>query len=225
MLNRTDFKMSTRDFVYETIRESIMTLDLPPGSAISEKEIAEELEVSRTPVREAFLRLTEDELLMVLPQRGSFVTLIDLDHVEEARFLREQAEVGIIRLACDSFNDYCLQQLEINIEKQKQAKKTEDEKTLFVLDKEFHRLLAEGTKKLRVWKVIQKMDTHSNRLRKLSMELKLNWDQLVEHHGEMVSAIKTKDCERAEVLVRTHLGLLQYDQKALRLEHPEYFSK
>ena len=65
-----------------------MSLELPPGTSISEKEIAEKLQVSRTPVREAFLRLSEDELLNVLPQRGTLVTLIDLEHVDEARFLQ-----------------------------------------------------------------------------------------------------------------------------------------
>lgn len=127
MLNRARFKVSTREFVYETIRELIMTLELPPGSAISEKEIAEELEVSRTPVREAFLKLSEDELLTVLPQRGSFVTLIDLDHVEEARFLREQAETGMIKLACELISEQVVQQMQENVEAQK--KKRSKQKT------------------------------------------------------------------------------------------------
>ncbi|WP_152658146.1 GntR family transcriptional regulator [Oceanobacillus sp. CFH 90083] len=224
MLNRTKFKHSTRDFVYDTLRESIMDLELPPGTAISEKEVAEELEVSRTPVREAFLRLTEDELLTVLPQRGSFVALIDLDHVEEARFLREQAEVGIIRLACEVFSEKHLEQLEQNLKEQKKARDENDENTLFVLDREFHRLLAEGTDKQRVWKVIQRMDTHSMRLRKLSMALKFNWEKLVDQHEAMVEAIKEKNQEKAEELIREHLALLIYDQKALRENYPDYFS-
>ncbi|WP_080872034.1 GntR family transcriptional regulator [Oceanobacillus timonensis] len=224
MLNRTPFKHSTRDFVYESLRESIIDLDLPPGTAISEKEISEELEVSRTPVREAFLRLKEDELLTVLPQRGSFVALIDLDHVEEARFLREQAEAGIIRLACEKFSDEHLHKLETNLAEQKKARDNEDENTLYDLDKEFHRLFAEGTDKYRVWTTIQKMDTHSLRLRKLSIELKLNWKKLVEQHEAMVEAIKEKDPEKGEDLIREHLTMLIYDQKALKDRYPNYFS-
>ncbi|GEN88967.1 GntR family transcriptional regulator [Oceanobacillus sp. FSL W8-0428] len=224
MLNRTKFKHSTRDFVYDSLRESIMDLELPPGAAISEKEISEELEVSRTPVREAFLRLKEDELLTVLPQRGSFVALIDLDHVEEARFLREQAEAGIIRLACEQFSDECLNKLEMNVIEQKKARDDDDENTLYILDKEFHRLLAEGADKRRVWKTIQKMDTHSMRLRKLSIELKLNWKKLVEQHEAMVEAIKEKNQKKAEDLIRAHLALLIYDQKALKDRYPDYFN-
>src|SRR5690625_4378501 len=139
MLNRNKHKNSTRDFVYEALSEAIVSLELPPGSTISEKEISEKMEVSRTPVREAFLRLTEDELLTVLPQRGSYISLIDLDHVEDARFLREQAEAGIIRLACESFSEAYIVKLEKNVKYQKFARDNDDENELFILDKEFHR--------------------------------------------------------------------------------------
>ena len=224
MLNRTKYQNSTRDFVYETLRDTIVSLELPPGATISEKEISEELEVSRTPVREAFLRLTEDELLTVLPQRGSYISLIDLNHVEDARFLREQAEAGIIRLACESFSDSYIEKLEKNLKYQKFARDNDDENELFILDKEFHRLIAEGAGKTRVWEVIQKMDTHSNRLRKLSLAMKLNWKKLVDQHEEMVTAVKAKDPDQAEQLMREHLALLIYDQQALKESYPDYFN-
>ncbi|MFD2830937.1 GntR family transcriptional regulator [Corticicoccus populi] len=218
------YKVSTRDFVYDSLRESIMQLELPPGSAISEKEISEELEVSRTPVREAFLRLTEDELLTVLPQRGSFVALIDLDHVEEARFLREQAELGIFKLACQSEIDgIYIKNLEKNLNDQRWARDNNDEETLFMLDKQFHELVAQSVDKSRVWKMIQKMDVHSSRLRKLSLTMKLNWRILVEQHEDLLEAVKNKDAESSDSLVRKHLSLLKYDQKQLKKEYPEYF--
>lgn len=222
-MKRKESNKSTRVFVYDTLLEAIGSLELPPGTAISEKEISEELKVSRTPVREAFLKLSEDELLTVLPQRGSYISLIDLDHVEDARFLREQAEAGVIRLACQSFSPEYIQKLETNLGYQKLAQANDNEKELFILDKEFHRLLSEGTNKLRVWEVIQKIDTHSIRLRKLSLTLKLNWELLVEQHEEMIKAIRAKDSDYAEDLIRKHLELLIYDQKALKDSYPNYF--
>lgn len=224
MLNRNEFRKSTRGFVYETLIEAIVSLELPPGTTISETEISEELEVSRTPVREAFLKLSEEELLTVLPQRGSYISLIDLDHVEDARFLREQAEAGIIRLACQSFSNTYIQKLEKNLKYQKFAQENEDENELFALDKEFHRLLAEGSGKLRVWDVLQKNETDSNRLRRLSLTMKLNWEILVDQHGEMIEAIKKKDADSAEEIIRKHLELLIYDQKALKESYPDYFN-
>lgn len=223
MLNRNEFKKSTRGFVYDTLLEAIVSLELPPGTTISETEISEELEVSRTPVREAFLKLSEEELLTVLPQRGSYISLIDLDHVEDARFLREQAEAGIIRLACQSFSNTYIQKLEKNLKYQKFAQEHDDENELFALDKEFHRLLAEGSGKLRVWEVLQKNETDSNRLRRLSLTMKLNWEILVDQHEEMIEAIKKKEADSAEEIIRKHLGLLVYDQKALKESYPDYF--
>src|SRR5699024_4951145 len=224
MLNRNEFKKSTRGFVYDTLLEAIVSLELPPGTTISETEISEELEVSRTPVREAFLKLSEEELLTVLPQRGSYISLIDLDHVEAARFLRGQAEAGIIRLACQSFSDTYIQKLEKNLKYQKFAQENDDENELFALDKEFHRLLAEGSGKLRVWEVIQKNETDSNRLRRLSLTMKLNWEIVVDQHEEMIDAIKKKDADSAEKIIRKHLELLVYDQKALKESYPDYFN-
>ncbi|AST95699.1 GntR family transcriptional regulator [Niallia circulans] len=218
-------RYSTTDFVYETIKEQIMTLVLPPGSSISEKDIAEELEVSRTPVRESFLRLSEDDLLDIRPQRGSFVTKIDLSHVEDARFLREHMEVATIRLACETVTEKALLLLEENVVKQKQAKEREDEEELFALDREFHRLISEGTGKLRIWEVVQKMNTHLNRALKLSIHSKLNWNLLIQHHEGMAQAIRAKQADEAEALVRDHLKLITYDQYELKEAYPTYFEE
>lgn len=218
-------RYSTTDFVYETIKEQIMTLVLPPGSSISEKDIAEELEVSRTPVRESFLRLSEDDLLDIRPQRGSFVTKIDLSHVEDARFLREHMEVATIRLACETLTEKALLLLEENVVKQKQAKEREDEEELFALDREFHRLISEGTGKLRIWEVVQKMNTHLNRALKLSIHSKLNWNLLIQHHEGMAQAIRAKQADEAEALVRDHLKLITYDQYELKEAYPTYFEE
>lgn len=223
-MERKKYRVSTRDFVYDFLRDAIMNLELPPGSSISEKEISDQLNVSRTPVREAFLRLTEDELLTVLPQRGSFVALIDLNHVKEAHFLRELAEIGIFRLACQSdiSEDY-LKKLEKNLHEQKWARDNDEEDALFTLDKAFHELVAQSVDKGWTWAVIQKMDVHSSRLRKLSLTMKLNWETLVEQHEMLLSIIKENDSTKSEDLIRSHLSLLKYDQAYLKKEYPGFF--
>src|SRR5262249_9041063 len=89
---------STRDAVYHKLKEQILSVELIPGTNISEKEISVQMGVSRTPVRESFVRLSQEGLLDIYPQRGTVVSLIDLELVEEARFMREQLECAVVRL-------------------------------------------------------------------------------------------------------------------------------
>jgi DNA-binding GntR family transcriptional regulator len=81
--------LSAREGVYAKLKEQILNLELPPGTALSEMESSLALGVSRTSVRESFVRLAQEGLVQVLPQRGTFVSLIDPALVEEARFMRE----------------------------------------------------------------------------------------------------------------------------------------
>ncbi|MFK3937758.1 GntR family transcriptional regulator [Alkalihalobacillus sp. NPDC078783] len=222
-VNRLSSSSSSRVFVYETLRQSITTLNLKPGVAISEKEIAAELNVSRTPVREAFLQLAHDQLLEVRPQRGSFITLIDLDQVEDARFIREQLEVGIVRLACSTFSDDDQQKMETNLILQEQMMKNQKYDDLFQLDGEFHRLIALSCGKVKVAEMIQHMNVHFDRLRMLSLSSNLNWEAIYKHHQNILNAIVNKDANQAEKVMKEHLSLITVDQIALKEQFPIYF--
>lgn len=74
---------STRECVYRMLRANIMNLQHTPGSTVSETDIAESLHISRTPIREASIRLVHEKLIDVFPQKGTYVSLIDLRYVEE----------------------------------------------------------------------------------------------------------------------------------------------
>ncbi|MFA6508326.1 MAG: GntR family transcriptional regulator, partial [Treponemataceae bacterium] len=89
-------------WVYSVLRLNIIRLHLKPGQSVSETEISTRLGISRTPVREAFIRLGEDGLLEVKPQRCSVISRIDLDQAEETRFVRRNLEKTITKEACRS---------------------------------------------------------------------------------------------------------------------------
>ena len=111
---------NNRAYTYRVLKENIMRLNLKPGESISEIELSEALDVSRTPVREAIVKLSEEKLVDVFPQRGSFVSKINLNLVEEAVFLRELCEKKILEIACkDPVSDSLITELEKNIEYQK----------------------------------------------------------------------------------------------------------
>ena len=96
---------SSRQYVYDIVKEQIMTGDLAPGTKLSEKEISEKLDVSRTLVREALLQLNQEDHLGIFPQIGTIVTKIDLKLVEEGRFVREHIEKAIVREAASNINE------------------------------------------------------------------------------------------------------------------------
>ncbi len=95
---RKENNQSVGEYVYNTIKKNIINLNIKPGDRISEKEIADMLNLSRTPVREAFIKLSKEGVVNVLPQRGTYISRIDLKQVEEARFIRASLEKAVMGL-------------------------------------------------------------------------------------------------------------------------------
>ena len=85
--------------IYRYLRKDIVTCIIQPGSLLSEKEVSARFNVSRQPVREAFIKLAEAGLVQVLPQRGTFVRKISARRVADGRFIREAVEVSVVRRA------------------------------------------------------------------------------------------------------------------------------
>ncbi|MDR0266920.1 GntR family transcriptional regulator [Paenibacillus sp.] len=214
---------SAGNAVYQKLKQQIVSLDLPPGTTLSEKETSLTFQVSRTPVRESFVRLAQEGLVLVLPQRGTRVSLIDSDMVEEARFMREQLEKAVIRLACEAFPDDKLSALESNLAEQQQAIEQHDGKRMFELDEAFHRILFAGCRKSGTWNVIQQMNAHLNRTRVLWLWTDPHWELLYEQHREMFLAVKQQDADRAEQIMKEHMLLSIANLPVLKARYPEYF--
>ena len=110
-INR-QFGENTKHYIYRVLKMNIMTLNIKPGTGISEADIREFLKVSRTPIRESIVRLSEERLMDVYPQKGSFVSLIDLKIVEEAYFMRKILEKEVLKLATKNFSEAAIKELE-----------------------------------------------------------------------------------------------------------------
>ena len=146
---------SIADQVFRTLRASIITLRLTPATALSEQDIADRLKVSRQPVREAFIKLSEIGLVRVLPQRGTFVTRISEKEVLDARFVREAVECAIARRASAGIAKAAVEELRDIIGEQRKTVRTKDEEGFFVLDDAFHRSLAAAADCAYAWKVVE----------------------------------------------------------------------
>jgi len=214
---------STSKRIYHLIREEIINLNFAPGLGISEKEISEKFNVSRTPVRESFVRLSQEGLLSIYPQKGTFVSLIDLASVEESRFMREHLERAVVRLASEEFPKEKFLELEMNLKFQKMYMESRDHKKIFEADEEFHKLIFEGCNKKTIWTTISNMDSDFQRIRVLSLTSKLKWDQIYFQHVDIAMAIKNKNPDLAEKIMNEHLTMVNFDKKKLKEDYSNYF--
>src|SRR3954462_6328245 len=128
---------SMAEQVFQTLRTAIVTMRLTPATAISEQDIADRLKVSRQPVREAFIKLTEIGMVRVLPQRGTFVMKISAKEVMDARFVREAVECAIARRASEGIGKAAIDELRDIIAEQRKAGRAKDEEAFFALDEAF----------------------------------------------------------------------------------------
>ncbi|WP_128101729.1 GntR family transcriptional regulator [Paenibacillus sp. DCT19] len=214
---------STRAYSYNLIKERIFHLELEPGTKISEKEIADELQVSRTPVREAFMKLAEEELLDIIPQSGTIVSKINLEHVEEGRFMREKIEKEIVTLACSSFDDEYKFKMETNIAMQEVSADKNNFYRLYELDEEFHQILFQATGKMRTWKMLQQLNIPFNRLRILRLSEVSNASNIISQHKEIYQLIAERKTDQAVEVMEQHLRLVVVEQETIKSKYPHYF--
>ncbi|MCB2354663.1 GntR family transcriptional regulator [Clostridium estertheticum] len=216
-------KDSTSKRIYHLIREKIINLNFVPGLGISEKGISEKFNVSRTPVREAFVRLAQEGLISIYPQKGTFVSLINLSSVEEARFMREHLERAVVRLACEGFPKEMFLKLEMNLKFQEMYMEDHDNKKIFAADEEFHRLIFEGCNKNKIWATINEMESDFQRIRILRLSSNLKWDHIYSQHIGIKNAIINKNPDLAERIIIEHLTMVNFDKNQLKHDYSNYF--
>lgn len=218
-----DSKGSIRDYVHDTLKKSIMELKLEPGRFFSEKDVVNMLQVSRTPIREAFVKLSQEELIETIPQKGSFISLIDLELVEESRFVRETLETAIVRQACEILKPEQVMQLQNLISLQELCVNEKNYERLFELDEEFHKTIIIGCGKYRTLSLLQQLSTHYNRLRFLRLADNYDWEIILSEHQAIIQAIRDKNPDAAERAMHEHLSRVSFEKEELLLKYPSYF--
>ncbi|MFC7393039.1 GntR family transcriptional regulator [Scopulibacillus cellulosilyticus] len=223
--------VNVKEFAYNEIKEQILNLKLIPGTKISEKSIADQLQVSRTPIREAFIKLAQEELLKIIPQSGTFVSLINLDYAKEARFVRENLETAVILLCCEKASKESLLNLEMNIKIQEllasEKVGLEQKENFFNLDENFHKEFFKLTGNHRTWQMMQSITGHLNRFRLLRTmsTSSFDWDILIDQHKYIYTAILEKDKQKAKKKIVEHLQLMLSEESILIKQYPDYFER
>lgn len=216
-------RYSVTENIYYILKNNIINWNLKPGQRISEKEMSDILNVSRTPVRESFITLSKEGLLEILPQRGTFISRVDLGEVEEGMFIRKNLEIPVIQQAIHEFPKKYINTLEDLLDKQAESISEDNCKEFIKYDEKFHRIIFKGCNKEKTWEVIQAANTQYNRVRMLTL-IDINKSEiLVQEHKDILSAIKNKDMLLGEKMIKEHLEKLYVEKKILKSKYPEYF--
>lgn len=191
--------------VHAHLRRLILRLQLKPGEALSEKDLSVKLGVSRTPVREAFIRLSEEGLVDIFPQRGTLVAPIRIAEIEEAQFLRDILETAVVRRAAESIDPAVLTELTDNLHQQELILQRRDYDAFWELDERFHHLLCKSVSLPRAWRVIHAVKGQLDRVRYVSLPEPGHGDLVLRQHTEILDAVRSGDVERAESAMKDHL--------------------
>jgi GntR family transcriptional regulator, rspAB operon transcriptional repressor len=217
--------VSARDQVFVALWEAIVSAELEPGRRLSENELADRLGVSRTPIREALVRLRDERLVAIVPQLGTFVTLISPDAVADAAFVREALECSAIRLATENAGERDLEELQANLAAQDRAEQTGDIEAFDRLDEALHRTLCELSGRDIAWSLSRRANGHLDRVRRLSLPEPGYLGEMLAEHRALVAAVADKDPDRAEASLRHHLRMVLSSLPSIRAAHPDYFEE
>lgn len=214
---------SSRDWAKRVLLENIINLRMMPGTPISYKEISAQLAISRTPVREAIVLLEEMGFIDVYPQMGTFVSLLDINHIEESCYIRKCLEADTLLLACKAFSEDAFIALEANVRLQRNALERVERSRFLALDQKFHHIICEGCERGSLWAVTNKHALHFYRARRLRVDKGFVAQQKFYYqHIELIDAIRRHDQERALAILNDHIS---WDVEPLRSQFPEFFTK
>lgn len=209
--------------VYGLLRQRIVDMSMLPGTRIVEKELADELGTSRTPVHEAVQRLAEEGLIEVLPRVGTFVARIPLDSLEEAMLVRCALETAIIEKATQRATPEGIASLRAILALQAECIAHDDIRGFHRTDENFHAALAELSGYPGVWPMILQAKTQMDRYRQLTLPLEGRMSDVMAEHREVVEAVASGDPQYAVTAMRSHLDHVLPVLEITRKLRPEYF--
>jgi DNA-binding GntR family transcriptional regulator len=197
---------SLSDRAYYRIRELIVSLALPPGSILNERELMRELGLGRTPVREALRTLAREQLVEVYPRRGIFVSSVDvrdLAGLSEVRLALESAGAGLAALrATAEDRERCTELLD----ELERAANGHDERALIELDQRIHRHVYSCTHNAFLARTLEEYYVLTLRIWVLALDRVARLEYAVREHRELLRAIRDGDPHKAEDVMRRHVA-------------------
>lgn len=209
--------------IADTLRDEIVSLDLPPGRPLSEKDLTLRFGVSRTPLREALIRLAEEGLVEIRPQSGTFVSRIPLSAIPEAVVVRQALEETTVELAAARAGRTGSARLADVIARQVAYAELGDQVAFHGADELFHETMAALSGYPGIWRTTRQAKMQIDRCRRLTLPVLGRMEQVIAEHRVIAAAVAAGDGPAARAAMRSHLAAVLPDARLLSQTHPDYF--
>jgi DNA-binding GntR family transcriptional regulator len=216
-------RSTAASLVQDELRRTILAMEVVPGSALVEKELTARFGTSRTPVREALIRLKEEGLVEIFPQAGTFVARIPTEAIPEAVFIRQALECATVELVARTRREEAVAKLDATIARQHEALEAGDQEGFHLADEAFHEALATIAGYPGAWKIAHAAKSQIDRCRRMTLPVPGRMAMVIREHLSIVDAIRRRDGPEAGIAMRRHLGTLLPDLLRLQEQHPDYF--
>ena len=211
--------------VYAAIKDSILSGELPPGSAIDKTDLCERLGMSRFPVTAAVNRLSFEKLVVIEPQHGSFVSRISLKDVREFMLIRRAIEAEIAAEAARRADQAMVVELDRNLRYQAAAADARDLAGFYSLDVAFHNTMVVSLDLGHAAEVLERLLSHLERVRRLLIAPTGRAKQTLKEHRAIALAVAEGDPEAASTAARSHLESTAILFETFAREHPALFAE
>ncbi len=210
--------------VHRRLRDDIVSMRRRPGDVIFEKEIALEAHVSRTPVREALLRLADEKLIEIVPKSGTMVSRIPAEILPQIIVARAALEAVTVKAAAEGAKGSEIAGLKAIIERQRETLATGDIDGFHAADELMHRAIAEAGRLPGIWSMIVQIKVQLDRYRRLTLPQPHRMERTVAEHEAIIDAIARHDAAAAAAAMNHHLYGLKVSLAPIRDLNPDYFS-
>jgi DNA-binding GntR family transcriptional regulator len=210
--------------IAHALRQVILTMQIPPGSRLSEGQLGRHFGASRTPVREALTLLRDEGLIVTQPSRGTFVTRLSVRDIKGAHAIREALELTCVQELCRQGLDAAVEaRLAHAIANQHAAIAEADREGFHHADDAFHRSLCDATGLGRIGAAITREKTVLDRVRTLRLHDEGHLIHLANEHARLLDAIRASDSTQATHILQSHLAGVLEVLETLRQAHADYF--
>jgi GntR family transcriptional regulator, rspAB operon transcriptional repressor len=210
--------------VYEVIRRAIVGLAMPPGSVINERAICEQLGISRTPLREAILKLSDEHLVVIVPNSGTYVSRIDLQTVFDGQLIRDALEIKVVGLTAIKMSSTFERKLDFNMYQQKRLAAELDYDGFYELDEAFHSMICEHGASIRIWKIVHGAKGQLDRVRRLAFPVPKHLETVLTEHAAIADRLRLRDPDAAAAAMKVHLDRVFETIRTLLIEKRDYFA-